>query len=55
MFHPVNCRYTKNGGSTFRVCRCEKKTPPKWGKELKETFDCTRKTANRVSIANAVH
>ena len=55
MYRLVSYDYTKNGGSIFRVCRCEKKTPPKWGKELKETFDCTLKTANRVSIANAIH
>ena len=38
MFHPVSCLSTKLTGNITKACRCEKKTPPKWGKEPKETI-----------------
>ena len=38
MYRRVSFLNTKLTGSTTKVCRCEKKTPPKWGKELKETI-----------------
>jgi hypothetical protein len=49
--HHQNLLRTRRSGITTRAYRYAKKTPPKWGKEIKETINSTWITSRHANIA----